>query len=321
MRKLLTLRLSALIIAAGLCVPASAQFNGGGGFGTPGFTSPKAVASTPLLLDTLSVSPTVAYSTRKLRAAYAGSDMLVQRDSDSAQLAIGFVAGQLDAATLLAFCGSASCGVITWFDQSGNGNNAAAGNSPLIAQSSSVFTLHGNPASRFGVTGPSNNMQVVLGISQPTTIAFAAQYNSLVTSGDYSDGLTGSPRELIGVGAGTPPTQFQQFGGSTALFGGTLDLLSHAYFGIFNGASSSLTVDGTTVISGNPGTDGIGCCLLELQMAAAVLSRQTASWEISSSSIPSLDRPIEGKFAPASKRSGVRNKAFMDDFCCVPNGE
>jgi hypothetical protein len=39
-----------------------------------------------LLLDTLSVSPTVAYSTRKLRAAYAGSAMRVQRSSDSTQL-------------------------------------------------------------------------------------------------------------------------------------------------------------------------------------------------------------------------------------------
>jgi hypothetical protein len=63
-------------------------------------------AAATYLLDTLTVSPSVAYSTRKLRAAYAGAALRVQRSSDSTQQDIGFSAnGQLNTTALLAFVG------------------------------------------------------------------------------------------------------------------------------------------------------------------------------------------------------------------------
>lgn len=67
----------------------------------------------------------VAYSVRQLSSAYTGKCMLVRRSSDGDSMSIGFTsAGDLDTATLLAFVGSNSGFVRTWYDQSGNGLNA-----------------------------------------------------------------------------------------------------------------------------------------------------------------------------------------------------
>lgn len=232
------------VIALLLCYPASAQ--------------KFCCWLQPPLLNTLSVPATVAYSTRKLNSAYAGSAIRVRRQSDSTQLDIGFVGGQLDTVALTNFCTSASanCFINTWYDQSGNGINAIAGNGPIIAASAVVTTLNGHPATRFGLSSAVNNMQATLSISQPLSIVVAGQYSSLLVNGDYSDGTTGTPRTLVGV-SGSPVTAWQLYAGGTALTGGTPDLLSHALIGIFNGASSSLVIDGATILSGNPGSNGI----------------------------------------------------------------
>lgn len=84
----------------------------------------------------------VAYSLRKLRLEYSGSAIRVRRSSDNAEQDIGFVNGNLDTASLTSFCGAGDGYVTTWYDQSGNGNNATqttAGNQPLIYQSNVIF--------------------------------------------------------------------------------------------------------------------------------------------------------------------------------------
>lgn len=80
-----------------------------------------------------------AYSTRKLRTAYAGFALKVQRLSDNAQQDIGFAAdGSLDSATLASFGTSADCRVITWYDQVGSANvtQATATSAPQIRNAS-----------------------------------------------------------------------------------------------------------------------------------------------------------------------------------------
>jgi hypothetical protein len=60
--------------------------------------------NTALVLDNL--SPSVAYSVRKLRTAYVGPCLRVRRSNDNAQLDIGFTTeGNLDTEALLSFCG------------------------------------------------------------------------------------------------------------------------------------------------------------------------------------------------------------------------
>jgi hypothetical protein len=78
---------------------------------------------TVFLLDSYP-GATAAYSLRKLRNAYSGSVIRVRRSSDNTETDIGFVSNQLDTATLLTFCGAGNGFLSTWYDQSGNGNNA-----------------------------------------------------------------------------------------------------------------------------------------------------------------------------------------------------
>jgi len=77
----------------------------------------------PLLLD-LVAGAAIAHSLRKVRSAYAGSAIRVRRSSDNAEADIGFVGIDLDTASLLAFAGSGSAFVVTWYDQSTNAQHA-----------------------------------------------------------------------------------------------------------------------------------------------------------------------------------------------------
>ena len=78
----------------------------------------------PLLLDGIAATA-AAYSVRKLRAGYVGAALRVRRDSDNAELDIGFTGDALDTVSLLAFVGGASGWVSNWYDQSGNARDAA----------------------------------------------------------------------------------------------------------------------------------------------------------------------------------------------------
>jgi hypothetical protein len=94
-----------------------------------------------------------AYSLRKLRAAYTGSAIRVRRSSDNAEQDIAFTAlGNLDTNSLTSFCGSGNGFVTTWYDQSGNANNATQTNAllqPQIVSSGSVLTINSKPSIKF----------------------------------------------------------------------------------------------------------------------------------------------------------------------------
>lgn len=95
-----------------------------------------------LLLDFYPNSA-VAYSLRKLRLLYTGNAIRVRRSSDNTEQNIGFTAlGDLDKTSLTSFCSGTNGFVTTWFDQSGNGNNATqttAANQPQIVSSGNVI--------------------------------------------------------------------------------------------------------------------------------------------------------------------------------------
>lgn len=107
-----------------------------------------------LPLDNLAVD--VALSTRRLRTAYTGPAVRVRRSSDNAELNINFrevadASGNfgLDTTQLTTFVGSGSGFVTTWYDQSGNGRNAAAGEAsrqPALCVNGVVQTLNSRPA-------------------------------------------------------------------------------------------------------------------------------------------------------------------------------
>jgi hypothetical protein len=104
------------------------------------------------LLDSYS-GAAAAYSLRKLKSSYTGSAIRVRRSSDNTELNIGFDSdGNLDTVTLSVFVGSGNGFVSIWYDQSGNGNNAAqttAANQPQIVSAGSVITMSNKPSVKF----------------------------------------------------------------------------------------------------------------------------------------------------------------------------
>jgi hypothetical protein len=106
-------------------------------------------AASDLLLDTYT-GASAAYSVRKLDKDYTGYCIKVREDSGDTEADIGFDgSGDLDTAAIATHCGSANGYVVTWYDQSGNANNATqstAGNQPQIYNGTAVITENGKPA-------------------------------------------------------------------------------------------------------------------------------------------------------------------------------
>ncbi len=118
--------------------------------------------NTPLL-DTYS-GAAAAYSLRLLDSSYVGSAIRVRRSSDNTEQDIGFnVFGELDTVSLLAFVGTAVTDngyVKTWYDQSGNSNDAtqsaSTNNQPQIVSSGAVIVENGKPVINYN--NPTTNV-------------------------------------------------------------------------------------------------------------------------------------------------------------------
>ena len=140
------------------------------------------------LLDTYT-GASAAYSLRQLRTAYSGSAIRVRRSSDNAEQDFGFVSNDLDTASLLTFCGAGNGFVTTWYDQSGNANNAiqtTAFNQPQIVSSGAMITTNGKNSMLF-------NSTKLLNLTSTITVG-ASSYTTFVgkrpASGDRLIGLS-----------------------------------------------------------------------------------------------------------------------------------
>jgi len=136
-----------------------------------------------------------AYSLRLLKSDYTGNAIRVRRSSDNAEQNIGFDgSGNLDTTALTSFCSGTNGFVTTWYDQSGNGNNATqttAANQPQIVSSGSVLTQTGlgssKPILRFDGTNDS------FGFTTITAPQFTTFYPSKkAVNADSSAWFTGS---------------------------------------------------------------------------------------------------------------------------------
>jgi hypothetical protein len=112
-----------------------------GNFGTP---------TSGLLYDYSGAA--AAYSVRQL-ANTAALAMRIREDGTDTETDIGFDAnGDLDTAAIASHCSTNNGFVVTWYDQSGNQNDAAQGTSgsqPQIYNGSAVITENGKPALEF----------------------------------------------------------------------------------------------------------------------------------------------------------------------------
>ena len=102
-----------------------------------------------------------------------GSAIRVRRSSDNAEQNIGFSGGNLDTAALSAFCGSSNGFVTTWYDQSGNGNNATqttAVEQPQIVSSGTIITENGIPVVKNPAAGTLKRLISALSYIQPLPV-------------------------------------------------------------------------------------------------------------------------------------------------------
>jgi len=199
----------------------------------------------------------MAYSLRKLRAAYSGSAVRIRRSSDNAETDIGFLAnGDFDSAAGVSFCGAGNGFITTWYDQSGNGTNAVnavAASQPQIVASGVVITENTKPAIKSAPLATLNLLRATVTISQPISIAAVLR----------------TPLDRDQVPYGSQITQMQVFrrfstsndyymqAGGTNQIGGTQDLNQTLETSIFDASNSIVKVNGTQIISGDPGTNGI----------------------------------------------------------------
>ena len=112
--------------------------------------SPIAQKHNPFLLDWISTPAAAAYSMRRLRSTYTGPLIRLRRSSDNAEQDFYSVSGgeALDVDAISTWLGGASGYVVTWYDQTGNGNHATqatAASQPLFVASAQ----NGRPGGRF----------------------------------------------------------------------------------------------------------------------------------------------------------------------------
>jgi hypothetical protein len=146
------------------------------------------------LLDTYP-NAAVAYSVRKLRAAYTGSAIRVRRSSDNTESNIGFTAlGNLDESALTTFCSGTNGFVTTWYDQSGNARDVTqttAANQPQIVSSGSVINVNSKPSVRF---------QDITDLLRCTTATGTSLNNSVATVGKFNTSGASSYGIFISIG-------------------------------------------------------------------------------------------------------------------------
>ena len=197
-----------------------------------------------------------AYSVRQL-ANTAPLSMRVREDATDTETNIGFDAnGDLDTAAIAAHCGSANGYVVTWYDQSGNANNAIQNTSsaqPQIYNGTAVLTLNGKPAvsqradnynGTFTGTGLSGNTLTVIQVVDTSNSA----------GGSAAD--TGRALSAGSVVAAFRSTMF--LFQSIALFA-TASKPSAQTLGMwFFKATDEAYQNGTQVITGNGGTASVG---------------------------------------------------------------
>lgn len=150
--------------------------------------------------------------------------------------------------------------VSTWSDRSGNGRDATqstSANQPKVKTNG----MNGNTTVRFdGAASPNQDSLSIssLSVSQPITAVVAWQGQN---SGDYVfDSTSSSNRVIIGFalnsGLSADFGKLGAYAGGAAAIEQSVDSRNQNMIAsaLFNGSSSLLAKNGTTVATGNPGT-------------------------------------------------------------------
>jgi PKD repeat protein len=145
----------------------------------------------------------LAFSMRKLRAAYLGSCIRVRRSSDNTEQDIGFASnGVIDVSAMLSFVGVGNGFVVTWYDQSGNGRNitqSTGSNQPQIVFTGAIAIRNGLPCIRYSASTTTMALVTSSNYSVPTAITFNCVFTPILGASSY--------RQILNIGtvAGSTP--------------------------------------------------------------------------------------------------------------------
>ena len=205
----------------------------------------------PAPLDSFT-QPSGAYSFRKLKSAYAGPALRLRRASDNAELDInflgctGFTGCPIDTAAALAHCASTTCFLSAWYDQGGLARDlvqATPANQPQL-----IFSCQGTLPCARTVNAGTSALNAVASVTPATGVAsISVVGNRAVGTGNCmffkQNGATGNRLQ----GQNTIANNWFLGAASGNIVTAAADAATHAAMGVVNGASSLLTVDGTTV--------------------------------------------------------------------------
>lgn len=220
------------------------------------------------LLDTYS-GAAAAYSLRKLSSTYTGNAIRVRRSSDNTEQNIGFDgSGNLDTTALTTFVGGGNGFVTTWYDQSGNLNNAiqsTAANQPKIVTSGVINTINSKPSMLFdGVNDTFNFTQI--NVTSPHANYLVGKRNT-VNKSLFSFNHTYVGYEFFS-GLGSDGKYYFFHSSSNFLMGtSTYSTTSQQLISAFKGATAEI-YNNNSLISTNNGSLGFGMRINNIGFAA-----------------------------------------------------
>ena len=133
----------------------------------------------------------------------------------------------------------------TWTDAGSQLKDLTEATNPPSYRTNVINSL---PVVRFDGTNDTLKTSTITSIAQPLTVFMVVKSNNLSKDRYWDTRITG--RTLFG----NDSSGYELYAGSSLLTGGTRDTSWHIFTVIYNGASSVARRDGTSIISGNPGT-------------------------------------------------------------------
>lgn len=263
------------------------------------------------MLDIISVTPSMAYSLRRIKTSYTGNLIQVRRASDNGTSNIGFtLTGDLDTVALTAFCVATNCFVNTWYDQSGNGRHmlqATAANQPRIVNAGAIDMRNSKPAlvwpsalgTYMSVAIPYNTYPISLNSVSGIDNATTAKGMFILFGNDNGPGVgVGS-----NTGAATTGTVYSGLKGSAAWMptnqnfvlsqSAVVDLITYggttAATAWFNGNTATISGGATTTPATPTGNVYIG---YNTTTTSALVNSYTQENVIISGAISTLDRKL-----------------------------
>lgn len=203
-------------------------------------------ATSVYLLDQIASTPNLAFSVRRLRAAYTGNAALVRRSSDNTTLAIGFIGENMDTTALTTFVGVGNGFTATLYNQMGSNNasQATALNQPSLVVAGSVVLLNSRPTIDFDSL---TDLLTFTPVGVSHCLAVAKANTTAAATGQY---IAGGTDQGFGI-AGAAVSGIYIYNSGAILQTSIKNTTAHQISYRCGSGVSRIRVDGTTAVTGS----------------------------------------------------------------------